>query len=175
MSNEDVGCSSFITILILLCSISAAEAENAPIPDAPSSLLPANETLRFTTATNSYVKRPPAAAHLCVVDRQFLELSAISTAAIFADSYSTTWIGNNYRANGPGPCTVEGGEPRLYGIHPTVARSYAVGAGMSAGAIAVSYLARKHLPSRVKWMWPAALIYETGISVHGFSTNLARC
>jgi hypothetical protein len=109
------------------------------------------------------------------VDKQFLFLAAISTATLFADSYTTTWIGNNYRAHGPGPCTVEGGEPSLYGLHPTEIRSYAIATGMTGGAVGVSYLAKRYLTTKLKWMWPAAFIYETGVSVHGFTTNLARC
>jgi hypothetical protein len=165
-------------VLLLLCPIAANAGGEGEIPDAPStssSLLPMNAALRITATPSSYRARPVSPERSRVIDKQFLILSAISTATIFADSYSTTWIGENYRAHGAGPCTVEGGEPLLYGLHPTVARSYAVGAGLSAGAIAVSYLAKKHLPSRLKWMWTAPLLYETSVSVHGFSTNLVRC
>ncbi|MGH9511879.1 MAG: hypothetical protein ACRD2U_07050 [Terriglobales bacterium] len=157
----------------------ASAGENAALPDAPSLSLPlplTNAGLMITSpAPAFYSAKPSVAGHRRVIDRQFLILSAVSTAAILADSYTTTWIGNNYRSRGAGPCTVEGGEPSLYGLHPAVARTYAIGAAMASGAVAVSYLAKRHLPSTLKWMWPSAFIYETGISVHGFSTNLARC
>ncbi len=163
-----------VAILILLSSVVAIPQENHGLPDAPSSLTRPNALLQVPVTPDSFAANPPELAHR-VIDKQFLFLSAVATAAIFADSYTTTWIGNNYRSRGPGPCTVEGGEPQLYGLHPTVARTYAVGAVMSAGAIGLSYLAKKHLPSRVKWMWPGAFLYETSASIHGFSTNLSRC
>jgi hypothetical protein len=166
------------TIVMLLSTVAAYAGEEAAIPDAPStasSLLPVNPVLRVAVLARSYRPGTLSVERPRVIDKQFLILSALSTATIFADSYTTTWIGENYRAHGSGPCTVEGGEPLLYGLHPTVARTYAIGAGLSAGAIAVSYLAKKRLPSRLKWMWPAPLLYETSVSVHGFSTNLVRC
>jgi hypothetical protein len=163
------------TVLVLLCPLAANAGGDAAIPDAPSSLLPTNAALKVTATPSSFHASPLSAEHAGVIDKQFLILSAISTATIFADSYTTTWIGQNYRAHGSGPCTVEGGEPLLYGLHPTAGRAYAVGAAMAAGAITASYLAKKHLPSKLKWMWPAPLLYETGVSVHGFSTNLVRC
>jgi hypothetical protein len=176
MSNEGVGSASwFGASLILLCSAMAIAEENRAIPNAPSSQIRASTSLQISVAPDSFVTERRGSEHARVIDRQFLILSAISTAAIFADSYTTTWIGNNYRARGPGPCTVEGGEPQLYGLHPRVARSYGVGALMSGGAIAISFASRKYLPSRVRWMWPGPFLYETGISVHGFGTNLARC
>ncbi len=165
----------FATVLLLFCPVAANAGGDAAIPDAPSSLLPTNAVLNVTATPNSVHARPLSAEHSAVIDKQFLILSAISTATIFADSFTTTWIGENYRAHGSGPCTLEGGEPLLYGLHPTAGRSYAVGAAMAAGAITASYLAKKHLPPKLKWMWPAPLLYETGVSVHGFSTNLVRC
>jgi len=162
-------------VLILLCRVAASAGGEAAIPDAPSSLLPTNAALKITATPSSVQAGLLSPEHSGVIDKQFLILSAISTATIFADSYTTTWIGQNYRAHGSGPCTVEGGEPLLYGLHPTTGRAYAVGVGMAAGAIAVSYIAKKHLPSKLKWMWPAPLLYETGVSAHGFSTNVVRC
>jgi hypothetical protein len=163
------------TVLLLLCPVAANAGGEEALPDAPSSLLPTNAALRIAATPTSDQAGLLSPEHTRVIDKQFLILSAISTATIFADSYTTTWIGENYRAHGSGPCTVEGGEPLLYGLHPTVERSYAIGAGMAAGAVTVSYFAKKHLPSKLKWMWTAPLLYETGVSVHGFSTNLARC
>ena len=163
------------TILLLLCPLAANAGGDAAIPDAPSSLLPASAALNIAATPSSSHASPLSPEHSGVIDKQFLILSAISTATIFADSYTTTWIGQNYRAHGSGPCTVEGGEPLLYGLHPAAGRAYAVGAAMAAGAITASYLAKKHLPSKLKWMWTAPLLYETGVSVHGFSTNLVRC
>jgi hypothetical protein len=162
----------FAGLLLVLCPFTWAGS--AEIPATPSSFLPANAVLEVAVSPVAYVALPHP-PRWRVVDRKFIMFSAVSTAAIFADSYSTTWIGVNYRAHGGGPCTVEGGEPLLYGLHPTVARTYMVGAGMSAGAIAASYLAKKHLPSRLVWMWPAPLLYETSVSLHGFGANLARC
>ena len=168
-----MACTRFFgSLLILSCSLAAAQPPS--IPDAPSSLLSA-KVKSNTTSPDSFVTSPLASEHTRVIDRQFLILSALTTAAIFADSYTTTWIGNNYRSRGPGPCAVEGGEPQLYGLHPTVARAYAVGAVLSGGSIAVSFLAKKYLPSKMKWVWPAAFLYEASISVRGFSTNLERC
>jgi hypothetical protein len=163
------------TVLVMLCPVAANAGGDAAIPDAPSSLLPTNAALDVTATPSSVHASPLSPEHSGVIDKQFLILSAISTATIFADSYTTTWIGENYRARGPGPCTVEGGEPLLYGLHPTTGRAYAIGAGMAAGAVTASYFAKKHLPSKLKWMWPAPLLYETGVSIHGFSTNLVRC
>jgi hypothetical protein len=165
----------FAAVLALLCPVAANAGGDAAIPDAPSSLLPTNAALIVTVTPSSSHSSPLSSEHSRVIDKQFLILSAISTATIFADSYTTTWIGQNYRAHGSGPCTVEGGEPLLYGLHPTTGRAYAIGAGMAAGAITASYLAKKHLPSKLNWMWPTPLLYETSVSVHGFSTNLARC
>jgi len=162
-------------VLVLLCPFAANAGGEAALPDAPSSVLPTNAALNVTATPGSFRASPLSAEHSGVIDRQFLILSAISTATIFADSYTTTWIGQNYRAHGSGPCTVEGGEPLLYGLHPTPGRTYAVGAAMAAGAITTSYLAKRHLPPKLRWMWPAPLLYETGVSVHGFSTNLVRC
>ena len=162
-------------ILILLFSVVTIAEENRVIPDAPSSVMRPNALLQISVRPDSFAARSMEPGHPRVIDKQFLLLSSVATAAIFADSYTTTWIGNNYRRRRVGPCTVEGGEPQLYGLHPTVARVYAIGAVMSGGAIGLSYLAKKHLPSRVKWMWPGAFLYETSISIHGFSTNLSRC
>lgn len=163
------------TILFLLCPLAANAGGESAIPDAPSSLLPVSAAVEVAATPSSNQTASESPERPRVIDKQFLILSAISTAAIFADSYTTTWIGENYRAHGSGPCTVEGGEPLLYGLHPTAGRSYAIGAGMAAGAVTVSYFAKKHLPTKLKWMWPAPLLYETGVSVHGFSTNLVRC
>lgn len=164
------------TIFVVLCPIISMASGNEAIPDAPSSsLMPVNAALEISVTPNNYAEGVTAPVRARVVDKQFLFLSTVATATIFADSYTTTWIGENYRARRFGACTVEGGEPLLYGVHPTVGRSYAVAAGMSAGAIAVSYMAKKHLPSRLKWMWPSALLYETTASVHGVTTNLSRC
>ncbi len=174
--------SYFVVILIFAWAspFNPAEAASIPaysspsIPSAPSAAMPAFE---LGPSAETFYSRPAAGAFTQprIVDKRFLFFSTISTASLFADSYTTTWIGNNYRARGPGPCTLEGGEPSLYGIHPTIARSYAIATVMSGGAIAVSYIAKRYLPPRLKWIWPAAFIYETGVSVHGFTTNLARC
>lgn len=168
------GTRTFGAILMLLCSAVAISEENRAIPDAPSSLMQPNPFLQSPAPHDPFAANPPEFAHR-VIDKQFLFLSAVATAAIFADSYTTTWIGNNYRSRGHGPCTIEGGEPQLYGLHPTVRRAYAIAGVMSGGATGVSYLAKKYLPSKVKWMWPGVFLYETSISIHGFSTNLARC
>lgn len=163
--------SPYVAILIVLCSPRVV-GENHAIPDAPSALLSAHAVSKVLSSDSAAY---PTSEYGRTINRQFLILSTISTSAIFADSYTTTWIGNNYRSRGPGPCTAEGGEPQLYGLHPTVRRAYAIAGAMSGGAIAVSFLAKKYLPSKVKWMWPGAFLYETSISIHGFSTNLSRC
>ena len=165
----------WVIVLFVLCPLAAKAGGESAIPDAPSSLLPVSAAVEIAAPPSSNQAASKSLERRRVIDKQFLILFAISTAAIFADSYTTTWIGENYRAHGPGPCTVEGGEPLLYGLHPTTGRTYAVGAAMAAGAITASYFAKKHLPSMLKWMWPAPLLYETGVSVHGFSTNLVRC
>jgi hypothetical protein len=162
--------------LLLLASGTCFAAENASLPESPSAAFSAAPGLRSTgTYDHKGASRIPTSAEGRILDRKFLTFAAVSTAAIFADSYTTTWIGENYRARGLGPCTVEGGEPALYGLHPTTARSYEVAASMSGGAVGVSYLAKKYLPGKIRWLWPSAFIYETGVSVHGFATNLSRC
>ncbi len=164
---------AYVVILTMLCYTRVIVGENHPIPDAPSALLSAHAVSGVPSSDSA---ASPTSHRGRMINRQFLILSTISTSAIFADSYTTTWIGNNYRSRGPGgPCTVEGGEPQLYGLHPTAGRAYAIAGIMSGGAIAVSFLAKKYLPSKVKWMWPGAFLYETSISIHGFSTNQSRC
>ena len=162
----------YAAISIFLFSVAAIADDDSPMVDA---FLPTNPPPNIVYATDSPTTPSIAFTHTRVIDRQFIILSAISTTAVFMDSYTTTWIGNNYRSRGPGPCTVEGGEPQLYGLDPTITRSYGIGAAMIGGAIGVSYVARKYLPSKLKWLWPSAFIYETGVSIHGFSTNLTRC
>lgn len=164
-----------IIFIFFVWQLEAFAGEGAGLPEAPSSihLTDVAFMIALTLAVEGVKSVPPI--HTRVVDRQFMLLSAFSTATIFADSYTTTWIGENYRARHYGACTVEGGEPRLYGLHPTVARSYAVAASMSSGAIALSYLAKRTLPSKIKRLWSAPLFYESSASVDGFTTNIFRC
>lgn len=165
---------AFATLLLLFIIAGTSKSEEPGIPDAPSPMLE-YAMLKVPSEARTGSQGPLVSKKTRVIDRQFLALSAISTAAIFMDSYTTTWIGANYRARSYGACTVEGGEPLLYGLHPTVARTYIVGAGLSAGAIAASYLAKTLLPGKLKAMWSAPFLYETSVSVHGFVTNMARC
>ncbi len=106
-----------------------------------------------------------------VADAKFVTLAAVSTASTFADSYTTLWATQNWKAGKTTVCNMEQQSPYLYGTHPTPGRAYAVAAGKSATAILASYIMRKH-HSRL-WMLP--LTVNASLSLQGVGQNMAAC
>ncbi len=106
-----------------------------------------------------------------ILDKKFLTLTAISTVATFADSFTTTWARQNWLAGKHNVCNVEGQSVFLYGLHPTPARAYTVAAVKSVGTAGISYFMRKkHLK-----LWSVPLFANTALSLQGVGNNLAMC
>jgi hypothetical protein len=106
-----------------------------------------------------------------VVDAKFISYASISAASTFADSYTTLWATQNWRAGKTNVCNMEVQSPYLYGVHPTPGRVYAVAAGKSATAILASYYMRKH-HSR---FWTVPMFVNSAFSLQGVGQNMATC
>lgn len=156
-----------VSLLLVLSSSALAQM----LPDAPSSAK-LDATLFPLVAVHNPDRRPvDTPEQIRLTDRKFLTLAALSTAATFADSFTTTWARQNWLAGKQGVCNMESESAFLYGLHPTPSRAYTVAAFKSAGTIALSHYLRKH---KRKW-WSAPLLANTALSLQGVGRNLAMC
>jgi hypothetical protein len=157
--------------LVWLLVISAATVSAEELPASPSAARNTLTPLVAAAVVPPTQSTPPILQPVRLLDKKFLSLAIISTASIFADSYTTIWAGQNWRAGKQNVCNVESESPYLYGLHPTAVRSYLVGAGKSVGTVALSYYLRKH-HSR---FWSLPFIATSGFSLEGASHNLVIC
>jgi len=165
---------SRIFLAILTCAIFFISAVNCfakEPPDAPSSSImarPGMSPAMFTTPA-APVSSPEFQRK--IVDKKFVALAIVSTGSTFADSFTTMFATQNWRAGKQGVCNIEKQSPYLYGTHPTTARVYTVASAKSVGMIASAYFLRKH-HSR---FWSLPFIGNTALSLDGVSQNLVNC
>ncbi|MBS1850408.1 MAG: hypothetical protein JST79_05820 [Acidobacteria bacterium] len=161
----------FAAVLVMLTAVGLAEN----LPDSPGSMMESSSSSVRSMAVTAAVVRPtPAITEKKVADKKFLSLTALSTAATFADSYTTTWAIQNWQNTPAGesrPCNAETQSPWLYGTHPTYARVYTVAAGKSVGSALLSY----YLKKRHSRFWQLPLTVNTAFSLQGMAHNVASC
>jgi hypothetical protein len=157
-----------IVVLALLATCAAAEPPVAPSSSMvkPDAVLPA-----VISAVPPRVVIRPLPEKNNVFDKKFISLAIISTGSTFADSYTTLFATQNWRAGKTGVCNMEVQSAYLYGTHPTAGRAYAVASAKSAGALAGAYLLRKHHSK----LWSLPLIANSAISLEGVSQNMMAC
>jgi hypothetical protein len=141
----------------------------AELPNAPSAMV---QTSAFTSSSfTSQEPGVPQNEKRNLIDKRFLSLALVSTGSTFADSYTTLFARQNWLARKPGVCNVEVQSAYLYGTHPTVARSYAVASGKSAGALFAAYYLRKHHNR----FWSFPLVANSVVSLEGVTQNMIAC
>jgi hypothetical protein len=159
--------------IVLTLAVTSAAKE---LPEAPSSTLRASSSIIIgepispsMAVTLTPASAPKAEAKL--VDKKLLSLAIVSTGSTFADSYTTLFARQNWLAGKQGVCNIETESAYLYGIHPTVARSYAVASVKSAGSVFAAYYLRKHHSK----LWSMPLVANSIISLQGVAQNMANC
>lgn len=97
-----------------------------------------------------------------VTDKKFWAITAFSAAATAADGYTTV---------NSGECTMEIGNPFLYGVHPTAKRVTLVMGGIYVASVGVSYFLKRH-HAKVLWMAPelAPVVGHVQGAVHNART-----
>ncbi len=165
---------SRIVLAILTCAIFFISAVNCfakEPPDAPSASIMARS--RMTPAMFTTPAAPVSSPELQqkIVDKKFVALAIVSTGSAFADSFTTMFATQNWRAGKQGVCNIEKQSPYLYGTHPTTARVYTVASVKSAGMIASAYFLRKHHSK----FWSLPFIGNSALSLEGVSQNLVNC
>lgn len=153
------------SVLLLLMVPRVAFAKE--LPDAPSTTA-MNEAL-FIQPSDPF--QTPNITEKRTVDKTFVGLALVSTAATFADSYTTLFARQNWLAGKKGVCNMEIQAAYLYGTHPTAARAYAVASAKSISSVLAAYYLRKHH----KKFWGAPLVVNSIISLQGVGQNMAAC
>ena len=118
-----------------------------------------------------------ASAQEKVIDWKFLTMAGVTTASTITDSYTTTWIRPHWRATPRGvfgPCNVES-NAWLYGLHPTVARSYEIGAGKIIASVSLSYLLKSRRSRFWRALWPIPMAFIAVGSTQGIVSNARNC
>jgi hypothetical protein len=169
--NEGKGAAPMATILRTMCAVLALATTSmaAEFPNAPSSVIRTDAAMIETTASApSFVAASP---EVKLIDKTFVGLAIVSAGSTFADSYTTLFARQNWRAGKTGVCNVEVQSAYLYGTHPTVGRAYAVASVKSIGSLAAAYYLRKHHNR----FWGLPLVGNTIMSLQGVGQNLAAC
>ncbi len=156
---------SCVLLVLTLAATSFAE----DLPEAPSHGLKLDNQFMIRAAA-PVIK--PNRAEAPVVDKKFVTLAVVATAATFADSYTTLFARQNYLAGKTGVCNMEVESAWLYGTHPTVGRTYAVASLKSASSVLAAYYLRKHHHNK---LWSLPLLFTTGSSMQGVAQNLHAC
>jgi len=155
-----------VMAVLVLASLAAAE----DLPEAPSAVAGLEHSFVVKAAVPTSVL--PVKEKVTVVDKKFVTLAVISTASAFADSFTTLWATENWRAGKTGVCNAEVESAYLYGTHPTAGRAYTVAAVKSAGSILGSYYLRKHRHGK---LWTLPMLANTMISLQGVTQNMRAC
>jgi hypothetical protein len=163
----------YVAHFVWLVVVFAAAVSAQELPDSP--------TLSREATANPVLPNPvvwpgqgaaPIQRPARILDMKFVSLAIVSTAGTFADSYTTIWAGQNWRAGKQNVCNVEAESPYLYGRHPTPGRAYVVAAGKSAGTLAASYFLRKRWHTK---LWSLPLLATAVLSLDGVGRNLMVC
>jgi len=157
-----------LTVLLMAGAVFAS-AEN--LPDTPSAARDVENPLMAVAVVSPVKPVTEAPKPARIFDKKFLALAAVSTASTFADSYTTLFATQNWRAGKTNVCNMETESAFLYGTHPTPGRAYTVAAVKSAGTIALSYYLRKHH----RKFWSIPLFANTALSLQGVSRNMVLC
>jgi hypothetical protein len=157
---------TYVIFAIITMGTLAAAKE---LPNAPEPMTPYSSSVQTIQTPAAAFTTTRFETH--VVDKKFLALAVISTGATLADSYTTLFARENWLAHKQGVCNEEVESAYLYGTHPTVARTYAVGAAKSAGALFAAYYLRKHHSK----LWSLPLIANTVIGSQGVTQNMINC
>lgn len=160
-----------LTVLATVPFSFAKELPNAPsaTESSSSAMEPFTPVTPVTTVTSS-----PTASSVettRIFDKKFIALALVSTGSTFSDSYTTLFARDNWLAHRTGVCNMEVESAYLYGVHPTVGRTYAVATVKSAGSLAAAYLLRKHHSK----LWSLPLIGNSVISLQGVTQNMINC
>ena len=107
-----------------------------------------------------------------VIDRNFLLVSGAHAAAMVGDLVTTSlYVGHNYHA-----CSLEIGNPALYGRQPRPVRTSLVMGGLYAATVFSSYELKKHRARIWKVpLWPAPQAYIAYGNAYGTLHNLQKC
>ncbi len=154
-----------VLVTMLACS---AILPGQELPEAPSKAIVSSSHF----VVHAAIPVPPRATEVKVIDNKFRSLVAISTGSAFADSYTTLFARQNWRAGKTGVCNVEIQSAYLYGTHPTAARAYAVASVKSFMAAMAAYYLRKHGRNK---LWSLPLFVNAATSLQGVSQNLVVC
>lgn len=138
------------------------------LPDAPSTVLAANGSVfesSVVSVPSSPITEPKPS------NTAFLALAVISTGSAFADSYTTLFATENWLAGKRNVCNMEVQSAYLYGVHPTVGRTYLVASTKSAASIFSAYYLRKHH----RKLWSMPLLLNSATSLEGVTQNMIEC
>ncbi len=142
------------------------------LPNAPRAVEPSSSTMEPVTPVNTATSlTTPRPVETRIFDKKFIGLALISTGSTFSDSYTTLFARENWLAHRTGVCNMEVESAYLYGVHPTVGRTYAVATVKSAGSLAAAYLLRKHHSK----LWSLPLVGNSVISLQGVTQNMINC
>lgn len=160
-------------LIVILAAVQlsfAKELPNAPsaTESSSSAMEPFTPVTPVTTVTSSKTVSP---VETRIFDKKFIALALVSTGSTFSDSYTTLFARDNWLAHRTGVCNMEVESAYLYGVHPTVGRTYAVATVKSAGSLAAAYLLRKHHSK----LWSLALVGNAAISLQGVTQNMINC
>lgn len=142
------------------------------LPNAARAVEPSSSTMEPVTPVNTATSlTTPRPVETRIFDKKFIGLALISTGSTFSDSYTTLFARENWLAHRTGVCNMEVESAYLYGVHPTVGRTYAVATVKSAGSLAAAYLLRKHHSK----LWSLPLVGNSVISLQGVTQNMINC
>jgi hypothetical protein len=163
-------------VLIVLAAVQfsfAKELPNAPSANESSSSMmePFTPVTPVTTVTPANSLTTTNSPETRIFDKKFIGLAIVSTGSTFSDSYTTLFARENWLAHRTGVCNMEVESAYLYGVHPTVGRTYAVATVKSAGSLAAAYLLRKHHSK----LWSLPLVGNSVISLQGVTQNMINC
>ena len=156
-----------ILAVMLLTAVSAAKE----LPEAPSTVMMRGAMATPLVASPAVSKPSLNVEQPKVVDMKFMSLAIVSTGVTFADSYTTLFATQNWKAGKQGVCNAEVQSAYLYGTHPTAGRAYAVASAKSLGAVAASYYMRKHHNK----FWSLPLVANSIIGLQGTTQNMMAC
>jgi hypothetical protein len=160
---------NFLRIMFaVMVTTSVATAKE--LPDAPSaemSAIGAAEPIIVSTASPDI----PPVTEKSVMDKKFIALAIITAGSTFADSYTTMFASQNWKAGKTNVCNAEGQSPYLYGTHPTATRAYGVAFAKTAGSIVAARYLRKHHNR----FWALPLIGISATSLQGVTQNMNAC
>ncbi|MFY9910425.1 MAG: hypothetical protein WCF22_22875 [Candidatus Sulfotelmatobacter sp.] len=141
---------NYLTVEVKLEGASIAASAFSDLPDAPEPFSgdrtdPPGNDVRNVSRMGAAVPvfEQPVNSSWNTMDRQFILLNVLSTAALVADVETTIHaVGGETKANELNP---------VFGAHPTRARLYGITLPLNALSFYLSYHAKKTMPTRSIW------------------------